>query len=582
VKRRLLIRLATLLAVAAIALWFGMCNSCKPRPPAAALLLVDFTPDAADVRAIVPADSPPPAGARPPRLASLRPGDPGEYVVVFHGRDGKPLAAHGLDGSATGFSERTDPRDRGRLRGGPADPPVDRRLLHFAIPNGAAAISFLRAEIVRPPAGEGWDVLLRSPGGGDEALGVRGLGGLGIPTLGGGPLDWPDDLTFPDPLGDEEIRDLIERIRRHRQAIEFSRFIEHIGRIPVPLSIHTCEAYRVKGDPEETFNVAILGDGFTADEAPAYKQWAKALADTLLAVEPFLSKSDRINIYIVTSKSQDSGISDCSDYAEAIQQGSAPPAPPTGDGAHARKTPFGVFGYASDPNSEQTWWGYFDVGNVPAVYAATGGVVDPEDVDLYVIIANCACGGGAARPDVRIAIVGLPDPSSTLPPKRELTHLALHEIGHAVAGLGEEYISCRFKSQYKAYPNVVREADAESAWWKRLADVEPDGTFATRYDCQEGCDSGDPGCPDAQNSGSISPAAFPKLGLYWGAQYIDADPDQFECLDANGYLTFSSLSDTLSRHYYRPASCCRMRGLDWPWCGACADTIASKIVDSSW
>jgi hypothetical protein len=583
--------LVLVLGIVAVVLLIRGCGPDRRELPPAALLLVDLSAERAEVSGIVAADSPPPSGVRRPRLTAAGFTAHGmgatEYQVVFHGRDGKPLAAYGLDGEPNAFSDRIDPRDPGGLIGGAVDPESDSRMLHFTLPAGTAEISFLRLEVLDPTdvrEGE-WDRLIPPPdSSAGVALGVRGIGAVHLRTVGGRKVRGPVGLEFPDLFGDEDIRDLINRIRRHMQDMRMVQSLGEImrGRLPPLKWVHSTEVYRASGDPEETFNVAILGDGFAEGEAADYERWAKIVADSLLAAEPFRSKSDRINIYIVTSESAQSGITDCSDYAEAQQNGSTMPPPPTGDGAHARNTAFGVFGYATDVNSTRTWHGYFDIPDVGLVYSAIGGGVDAEDVDLIVLLANCECDGAAARPNLRIAIVGLPRQPGAAGSPRTLTQLALHEIGHVVAGLGEEYISCRFETQYRPYPNVVRAADAETVWWKRLADVDASGAFVTRYDCAEGQDSGDPGCPDAQNSGNLPPGAYPKVGLYWGAQYIDADPQTFECLDSNGFLTYSSLSDTLSRHYYRPASRCRMRRPNWPWCVACSDTLASTIALSSW
>ena len=63
------------------------------------------------------------------------------------------------------------------------------------------------------------------------------------------------------------------------------------------------------GSPEQCIDVAIVAEGYTADEAEIFYADAQAAADEILSYEPFCRYRDRFNIVSVALPSADSGVS---------------------------------------------------------------------------------------------------------------------------------------------------------------------------------------------------------------------------------------------------------------------------------
>ena len=63
------------------------------------------------------------------------------------------------------------------------------------------------------------------------------------------------------------------------------------------------------GSPEEKIDVAIVAEGYSADEAELFYEDARKTVDAILSHEPFGSFSDRFNFIAVALESKDSGVS---------------------------------------------------------------------------------------------------------------------------------------------------------------------------------------------------------------------------------------------------------------------------------
>ena len=55
------------------------------------------------------------------------------------------------------------------------------------------------------------------------------------------------------------------------------------------------------GDPNDKFNMVVLGDGFQRQELPVFDAYADLVAVRLLNVKPFKSVAGRINVWKVSS-----------------------------------------------------------------------------------------------------------------------------------------------------------------------------------------------------------------------------------------------------------------------------------------
>jgi hypothetical protein len=195
---------------------------------------------------------------------------------------------------------------------------------------------------------------------------------------------------------------------------------------------------------------------------------------------------------------------------------------------------------------------------------------------VYVMIANCCASGGAAWVDDRLVIVtrARTDPAAAswaLPD--EPYRLALHEMGHVIAGLAEEYITCLPWSAYQteSYPNLVHQAQIDAAWWRTIAPpyaLNGDQLKVRHHRTGQGACSGEHNVYD-----HAAVAEWDTLGLYWGAQFLE-----IESMDAceAGY---DSWADPRSGKFFRPRAFCRMRDAWFGFCPACEDTIASIVRD---
>ncbi|MGQ4268994.1 M64 family metallopeptidase [Nocardiopsis changdeensis] len=67
---------------------------------------------------------------------------------------------------------------------------------------------------------------------------------------------------------------------------------------------------QVTGDPSERFNLVILGDGYTAEEMPLFREQLAAHLNVQWSIEPFRSYRNYFNVYAVETPSVESGV-DC-------------------------------------------------------------------------------------------------------------------------------------------------------------------------------------------------------------------------------------------------------------------------------
>jgi hypothetical protein len=74
------------------------------------------------------------------------------------------------------------------------------------------------------------------------------------------------------------------------------------------------------GDPERTLDIAIVGDGFTADELGTFEAQADEVVTELMASEPFATFAPWINVWRVDAVSDASGVSyDCVDTCAFVE-----------------------------------------------------------------------------------------------------------------------------------------------------------------------------------------------------------------------------------------------------------------------
>ena len=201
------------------------------------------------------------------------------------------------------------------------------------------------------------------------------------------------------------------------------------------------------GDPAQKLDVLILGDGYTAAERGKFERDARRLADALLAIEPFRTRQTDINIWALSPPAAQSGISRPS---QGIYRRS-----PVGSTYDA----FGSERYILTFENKL----FRDI-------AANA----PYDVVEILVNTNTYGGGG---------IFG--QFSTVAADNAWAEYVFVHEFGHHIAGLGDEYYTSDVAYLPSAdrvepwEPNVTALLDPANLKWKDL--VQPGTPMPTPW-----------------------------------------------------------------------------------------------------
>ena len=155
------------------------------------------------------------------------------------------------------------------------------------------------------------------------------------------------------------------------------------------------------GDSKGTIDVAILAEGYTANEMELFMEDARITAEEILSYEPFNSHRDKFNFIAVATPSVDSNVS-------VPQQG------------EWRNTAVG--------SNFMTFYmpRYLTSSNVYAMYD----LVTNIPCEHFVILANTdTYGGGGIFNSYTL----------TTAHHRDFRPVVVHEFGHSFGGLGDEY-----------------------------------------------------------------------------------------------------------------------------------------------
>ena len=263
----------------------------------------------------------------------------------------------------------------------------------------------------------------------------------------------------------------------------------------------TLEVLLTNGPTASRINIVFLSEGYTQSEFGKFRTNATAILDHFLSTPPFNDYENYFNAFAISVASQESG----SDH------------PSTN---FYRNTYF---------NSTYDSFGTPRLVSIPpnnydGSYANGRGKVDAllagmmPEYDVVVLVVNdTAYGGSGGEP-----LIASINTSSA--------EIAIHELGHNYAGLGDEY-----SDPYPGYPdieepNTTRQTNrAQIKWRAWIADATPVPTPAT-----------------APYSSVI--------GLFEGAHYH-------------------------STGWYRPKFDCKMHHLDQPFCAVCAEALVTSTYE---
>ncbi|MGD8414204.1 MAG: M64 family metallopeptidase, partial [Candidatus Latescibacterota bacterium] len=526
----------------------------RPRggTPPNLLVLARFDQKSARVIAIQAAGGPPAKGKLRPVLlndSTCQDYSIGttEIIVAFHRRDGSHLASWGQTGRAKVFVdvEGQDPKGAHRIQGGLIAPPRDERLLHVPVPDNATYLAFYRSEVVPfvPP------VVPELGAKRDDRRG-KGKHDLRVTLLGVYWLPWDEDPQPPD--GDLELPGIELQPYEIRIVGIILEKLPKPGWKPIYVvvpggDIVGYDIVHGNGEIDTNFNVVILGDGFSTDaDQQEFARRCGLVKTALEGTPPFSDYFDRTNVFAVNTRSIDSGITDC---PLSMQP---------------RNTYYRVRGFFDGSD----YVGYLGSDVATFIYDAAEHFAALDRLDVLLVISNCEHKGGSAFVHKQIAYVALCDSD------RQFTNIALHEMAHEIGHLGEEYIpqkECPY-DEVDRFLNVVRREEMHAAPWRRVARSDEINQSNERFSVIRDCTL--TSCDHSHNC--LSPYGynpFPKLGLYWGAQYRDEsiDTSRFDPSPCPAHST------ALGKDYFRAMATCKMRHYDWDFCRWCKKLLSEAI-----
>ena len=277
-----------------------------------------------------------------------------------------------------------------------------------------------------------------------------------------------------------------------------------IGEIMIPKSINRVQALAASakfstlvtnGPVSARLNIAVLAEGFTAAEETSFTNRARAVVDRFLSTSPYDQYRNHFNAFAIFVPSAESGSDHPSRNAFRNTY------------FNSSYDSYGLNRLITIPPNERN--SSYNAGQ-GKVMTLLGQFVPDYDIAL-LLVNDPEYGGSGGVP----AITSIDESSS---------EIAIHEIGHSFAGLGDEY-----DSAYPGYPdteepNTTRETNRELIKWRDWIQL------STPVPTPE--------------TGSYAD----KVGLFEGAHFHTTD-------------------------WYRPKLDCKMRALGVEFCEVCQETL---------
>ncbi|MEU6969980.1 M64 family metallopeptidase [Kitasatospora aureofaciens] len=198
------------------------------------------------------------------------------------------------------------------------------------------------------------------------------------------------------------------------------------------------------GPADSRFNMVILGDGYTAGETGLLRQHAEQKWAEIAATDPWRKYAGSINVWLVNVVSNQSGVSN--DPYQGI----------------TRDTALGM---------------YFFCGGIERLLClneskAQAYAAQAPGVDAIVAVGNTTKYGGAGYPSLSTVSGG----------NSQSGRIAIHELGHSVGGLADEYFTpgTTYTGAEPTQPNVTRDPGG-AKWASYLGRPTPDGGVIGAY-----------------------------------------------------------------------------------------------------
>jgi hypothetical protein len=296
------------------------------------------------------------------------------------------------------------------------------------------------------------------------------------------------------------------------------------------------------GDPRDTVDLLLMGDGYTAEEQDAFIAKANELADILFATSPFKERKDDFNIWAVAPAAAQSGVS----------------RPSTGT---YRDSPIGA---TYDAFRSERYILTFDNKSMRRIASSA-------PYDFIEILTNTEIYGGGG-------IYGL---FSTAAANSEWApYLFVHEFGHHFAGLADEYYTS--STAYEAppeitepyEPNVTALLDPDRLKWKHH--VTPNTPIPTPWPKTEYEKHSLAYQERRQEMRAANVSEDEMNALFrYTKEFVET---LFEKSGQDGVVGAFEGGNYQAEGYYRPEQNCLMFTRFESFCTVCAEAI-EKVID---
>jgi len=296
------------------------------------------------------------------------------------------------------------------------------------------------------------------------------------------------------------------------------------------------------GDPANTVDLLLLGDGYTAEEHDAFVAKARELTDILFATSPFRERKVDFNVWAISPPAAQSGVS----------------RPSTGT---FRDSPIGA---TYDAFRSERYILTFD-------NKAMRRIASSAPYDFVEILTNTEVYGGGG-------IYGL---FSTAAANNEWApYLFVHEFGHHFAGLADEYFTSSVAYAGPAEiiepyePNVTALLDPDNPKWKHL--VKPGTPLPTLWPKTEYEEHSRAYQKRREEMRAANVGEAEMNALFrFNKEYVD---DLFDKSGQNGVVGAFEGAMYEPEGYYRSEQNCLMFTRSDAFCAVCAEAIG-KVID---